>query len=532
MAYDVYSDVKRIYDLKGQWDAANQSGDTAGTQRIAQEAQQYYKSLQDNGYADVANQLSKSTTAQTKAFFEAFSKPVVDVTAPPSAKADTAKSESIQNKVNSLYGTQEKDREYVKGKYDKAENYVYSNPYESEVGKSIMSMYKFNGERAGNNAIATEASSNNGNIDSYAAANAKRQQLAFTNAGTAAVLNDYNARVGNIRGILSDLGVYLQNQDKGQLDTIALEQTEAQRVFENNETAKNNDVSREAAKAAVTGFAPEDWLNESNPYLDENGNPIDADGVDYLQIIKNAAERLKTETDPTVRAALQKTIRDANNARNIKIRSNPSKYGQYANTIISTPGTKTADMEQFYEQLASAERITAANNASAEAQANAANKTQVDMNNSKIEAEKYMQSVDIAAEKELLQMQLDTSPSVSEEEAKSQIVQDLKTWVFTPVADADGQVSFRGYSGETEKAVYIACEKLSNKDMLTFIVESLHTAGFTDAKEIKQIITDLRNYVAKETLMAEGRADTTSDEAIKSVWNRPGYNWSEVDIVV
>lgn len=47
----------------------------------------------------------------------------------------------------------------------------------------IMQTYKYKGGEAAKNELAGGASGNSGNIDSYAAANAARQQLAFTNAG-------------------------------------------------------------------------------------------------------------------------------------------------------------------------------------------------------------------------------------------------------------------------------------------------------------------------------------------------------------
>ena len=58
-----------------------------------------------------------------------------------------------------------------------------TNPFETETGKSIMESYGIKGNNAAANGVATVASGNGGNIDSFAAANAKNQQLAYKNAG-------------------------------------------------------------------------------------------------------------------------------------------------------------------------------------------------------------------------------------------------------------------------------------------------------------------------------------------------------------
>ena len=70
--------------------------------------------------------------------------------------------------------------------------------------KDIMDSYNLQGGAAAKNAAASGASANSGNIDSYASANAKRQQLAFTNAGQSASLQQYNSIVNNLINGLSE----------------------------------------------------------------------------------------------------------------------------------------------------------------------------------------------------------------------------------------------------------------------------------------------------------------------------------------
>ena len=59
-----------------------------------------------------------------------------------------------------------------------------------------------------------------------------------------AQIDELVKEVGTFDFILADLGVYLQNQDKGMQTTIGIQQEEGQRLFENDQTAKNNEVAR------------------------------------------------------------------------------------------------------------------------------------------------------------------------------------------------------------------------------------------------------------------------------------------------
>lgn len=86
-------------------------------------------------------------------------------------------------------------------------DYILSNPYESDIGKSIMNFYNMQGGKGASEATAEAAATNAGNIDSYSAANANRQRLAFTNAGTEAIRNQYNATTANLLNTLQQFGI-------------------------------------------------------------------------------------------------------------------------------------------------------------------------------------------------------------------------------------------------------------------------------------------------------------------------------------
>ena len=56
-SYNPYYDVNQIYNYKGQYDKAKNSGDSQLAQQIASYAQQNYNNLRSNGYEDVAKSL-------------------------------------------------------------------------------------------------------------------------------------------------------------------------------------------------------------------------------------------------------------------------------------------------------------------------------------------------------------------------------------------------------------------------------------------------------------------------------------------
>ena len=341
MAYNPYDAVNAIYNFKKQWHTADAQGDKKTADDVAKKAQEYYKQLNDNGYSDLANNLSNTNDVGAKAIVDYLSKnsaPTVKTTT--STPVTTPTPTSIQGKIDNLYGIQVNDRNVMAGKYDTLEDYNYNyNPYESAIGKSIMEDYKFKGKTASDNAVASGGASNGGNIDSYAAANANRQQLAFTNAGKQAVLNDFNTRIQNAKDILTNLGVYQQNQDKGMQATINQQQTEEQRVFENEQTAKNNDVARKQTISEVTGYAPDEWVNANNMFLDENGKlKPEYANLDFKAI-------METSKDENIR-------KQASVARAVKIFSDYEKYGQFDDGDYTSSGNQITESRRQFDTTA------------------------------------------------------------------------------------------------------------------------------------------------------------------------------------
>lgn len=369
--YNAMEAIKRITGYKDQWHTADAKGDTATKDSAAKKAQTYYKMLIDSGYSDVADALKNTNNVGAKYIYDTFMKnnsaptsttpstTTAPTTTTPTETTPTTTPTNTSNginivestmpdatdlstadgMINDTYNIQRGDKATLSGKYDTLEKYIYSNPFEDDESKAIMENYKFKGKTASDNAVASGGASNGGNIDSYASANANRQQLAFTNAGNQAVLDNFNSRISNLRGMLTEMGVNLQNHYKSMQDTIGLKQGEEQRQFENEETKKNNQVDRDVKISEVTGYVPESMSYANNPYLNDDGTVIDPENTDFSLIKYNAEEALKVETDPQRIADLKQTIRWAEQARVKK--TELEKWAKWRNTTTAVAPDET-----------------------------------------------------------------------------------------------------------------------------------------------------------------------------------------------
>lgn len=85
------------------------------------------------------------------------------------------------------------------------------NPLDADWAKEIMSYYGVQSGAAANNARASGAADNAGNIDSYAAANAERQRLSTLNAGMNSIFGMSQNRFNNMLSTLQSIGVDTTN---------------------------------------------------------------------------------------------------------------------------------------------------------------------------------------------------------------------------------------------------------------------------------------------------------------------------------
>jgi len=94
--------------------------------------------------------------------------------------------------TSDLYGRMNTDIAESNTRWDDYYAFLQSDPTQNAGYQSIRDSFSYKGSRAADSALAGGAAANAGNIDSYAAANAKRQQLAFDSAGAEAALRYWN----------------------------------------------------------------------------------------------------------------------------------------------------------------------------------------------------------------------------------------------------------------------------------------------------------------------------------------------------
>jgi len=359
MPYNPYNELKSIYDAKVAWGNATTDQERQTQNDIANAARQ---KLNAYGYGQLANQVSASgaDAASVKKILDDWSAVTDTTTGTYKTGVDNSAYNQVisaaSKKNDTKFDTVTSDHASVNKKYEDIFKYANNDVTQSDEYKSafknIMPSYTLAAMQGRDNEVASGAANNGGNIDSFAAANALRQQAALTAKGQAlahqAGLEAHNARIQNARSILSDLGVYNSSVYAAMDNSINNDRGIANDIFNNTETAKNNQVSRDVATSEVTGVVPTSMLYQM-PYYSQFFNTdgtLKNPDIDYKAEIEKAEAAGNTELAKVLRAA-----------RGAKIFSDYGKYGQYADGDYTVPGTKiTESARQFNEQIAQADR--------------------------------------------------------------------------------------------------------------------------------------------------------------------------------
>ena len=362
MAYNPYKDIEKVYNAKVAWSNATNDEERKRQNEIATAARNNLKSY---GYGDIATQVSAdgASAATVKKIMDNWAKVSEPVTGtyktgvnnPAYNQAIT----SASNKNDTYFDTVKSDHANVNSKYDSVFNYANSDITKSDEYKSafdkIMPNYTLAAMQGRDNEVASGAASNSGNIDSFAAANAMRQQSALTAKGQQlahqAGIDAVNARIQNARSILSDLGIYNSSVYSAMSDSVGNDRAIANDIFNNEQTALNNDVARKSEIASVSGYTPDEWTASNNPYLNDNGTIKDEyKDVDFAAVMANA--KAAGNTNAYNAAAV---------ARYYKIMGNYGAYGQYDDGNYIVPGLKqTEAAREFDEQIAASDRALSA----------------------------------------------------------------------------------------------------------------------------------------------------------------------------
>lgn len=231
--YNPYEDAKNILKYKGNYHTAKQMGTNYDQYKEA--AKPYYQNLRFNGYGDLADQFDKSDFIQAQELFKGlkqdttvddyfadlYSKTAESQSTPKISQAAENLWNAYQsglNNANNLYGNDiqyDRNGNVISGigidHYNQIRNFanglgsfdVTAQPYY----QGIMNSFQLQGNNAARGEQATGAANNAGNIDSYAQANANRQQLAFTSKGLEAALAAANQNQQN------QLSAYKANSD-------------------------------------------------------------------------------------------------------------------------------------------------------------------------------------------------------------------------------------------------------------------------------------------------------------------------------
>lgn len=262
--YNPYDDVKTISELKGKYHTAKELGQDPSP--YAQEAVQYYNNLRNNEYGDVADELAGvdytgsldvlggfNPTQEYGDWYdnmvgqkiEEASKPVRSETVDQILSAYQQNNNVLNGPIstdangNVVSGLNIDHYNTGKGQLDYINNLdLTKQPWY----ENLMAQYQLGGQSAAKGALASGAAGNSGNIDSYAAANANRQQLAFTTAGTQAALDVLANQLAAYQNMYNSMGTHLgtmgaQNNDALNIGTQYYQVDSAERQNALNQAA-------------------------------------------------------------------------------------------------------------------------------------------------------------------------------------------------------------------------------------------------------------------------------------------------------
>lgn len=232
--YNPYEDAKNILKYKGNYHTAKQMGTNYDQYKEA--AKPYYQNLRFNGYGDLADQFDKSDFIKAQELFKGL-KPdttVDDYFADLYSKtAESQSAPKISQAAEDMWDAWNSTNTTLNGneiKYDRNGNVVsglnvdHYNTGRNQLGylnnfdvtaqpyyQGIMNSFQLQGNNAARGEQAAGAANNAGNIDSYAQANANRQQLAFTSKGLEAALAAANQNQQNWQTLYDSMTGHLDN---------------------------------------------------------------------------------------------------------------------------------------------------------------------------------------------------------------------------------------------------------------------------------------------------------------------------------
>lgn len=259
-------------------------------------------------------------------------------------------------------------RENIESKYNTLFEDLRTGDYTKEpYYQTILDSYGIKGDAVANDASASGAAANSGNLDSYAAANAQRQQLAFKNAAQSAALNAYNSEVASLLKTLGDLGVNVNDLYKT--------------------WASELDSQRSGAVNAYLGQLGAD----TDKYVSDNalaGDKYQSDTNKYLGDVQASIDKYLGD----LQASTDKYLADAE----VQINADKNAANKELAQLEITYNTTMADLDRKHELLkqeastASAERIAQIEKEIREIEATKAELTEKYKTDKALEESKYL----------------------------------------------------------------------------------------------------------------------------------------------
>ena len=278
--YNPYSDVAKVVNYKSRYNQGKATGDP-NYRQYNTEAQTYYNNLVKNGYADVADELHSVDYDKSVDILKRYNpdlphddfySELIQTTAQGAGKSEP--SPAVERIMDSFAANDKLlngDITYdSKGNVVSGLNTDHYNTGKNQLGRldsfdvtkesyyePIMSEFNLKGRNAAQGEYASGGANNAGNIDSYAAANANRQQLAFKNAGFNAALAQANQNQGNWQTLYDSMTGHLGNMGSENSKNLA--------------TGANmyatDSAERQNALNAATELSKQDKQNELNRYI-------------------------------------------------------------------------------------------------------------------------------------------------------------------------------------------------------------------------------------------------------------------------
>ena len=307
--YNPYEDAKNILRNKGNYHTAKQMG--MDYEQYRQAAVPYYQNLISNGYEDLAQKFADSDYIKAQELFNGL-KPdttVDDYFSSVAANAfDNASNPQRSQTANDLWDAYNNNNNLLNGelKYDANGNVVgglnldYYNTGKNQLSylnnfditaqpyyQGIMDAYQLKGNNAARGEQASGAANNAGNIDSYAQANANRQQLAFTTAGIESALAAANQNQANWQNVYNSMANRLTGMENSNANTL----NAFQNIYATDSAERQNTLNTAAS------LAQQEMQDKINKYLADVG---------YDQAIYMADKELegsKYASDANTRAA-------------------------------------------------------------------------------------------------------------------------------------------------------------------------------------------------------------------------------------